>query len=113
MIRRLRKTNGFAIEHIRLNEAVTKAKLGCFIVSFKNSSVDGTQPNISDSRLIYTAIYRKTRLDRPPAALRAHAQDVIRKLGYPQPRVDSADGVVLKYDLTSPPSFSATRQRCF
>jgi len=46
----------------------------------------------------YTAIYRKTRLDQPPAVLRAHARDVIRKLGYTQSPVDSADGVILKQD---------------
>jgi hypothetical protein len=46
----------------------------------------------------YTAIYRMTRLDQPPAALRAHARDVIRKLGYTQPPVDSADGIILKDD---------------
>ena len=44
----------------------------------------------------YVAIYRMTPLDQPPAVLRAHARDVIRKLGYTQPPVDSADGVVLK-----------------
>src|SRR5688500_9266113 len=46
----------------------------------------------------YSAVYRMTPLDQPPAALRAHARDVIRKLGYTQPPVDSADGVVLKQD---------------
>ena len=46
----------------------------------------------------YTAVYRMTPLDQPPAALRAHARGVIRKFGYTQPPVDSADGVVLKQD---------------
>lgn len=46
----------------------------------------------------YVAVYRMTPLDQPPAALRAHARDVIRKLGYTQPPVDSADGVILKDD---------------
>ncbi|HKO43771.1 MAG TPA: serine/threonine-protein kinase [Pyrinomonadaceae bacterium] len=46
----------------------------------------------------YSAIYHMTPLEQPPAALRAHARDVIRKLGYTQPPVDSADGVVLKHD---------------
>ncbi len=46
----------------------------------------------------YTAVYRMTKLEQPPAALRAHARDVIRKLGYIEPPVDSADGVILKVD---------------
>jgi serine/threonine-protein kinase len=46
----------------------------------------------------YTAVYRMTSLDQPPAALRSHAREVIKKLGYTQPPVDSADGVILKQD---------------
>ena len=46
----------------------------------------------------YSATYRMTPLDQPPAALRTGARDMIRKLGYTQPPVDSADGVVLKQD---------------
>ena len=46
----------------------------------------------------YTAIYRATSLDQPPEALRAHARDVIRKLGYTEQPLDSADGIVLKDD---------------
>ena len=46
----------------------------------------------------YTAVYRMTRLDQPPAALRAHARDVIRNFGYTAPPVDSADGIILKAD---------------
>ena len=47
----------------------------------------------------YIAVYRMTPMDQPPAALRIHARDVIRKLGYPQPPVDSADGIILKEDF--------------
>lgn len=46
----------------------------------------------------YTAVYRMTRLDEPPAALRAHARNVIRKMGYTEQPLDTADGVVLKKD---------------
>jgi len=46
----------------------------------------------------YTAVYRMTPLDQPPEVLRAHARDVVRKLGYTEPPLDSADGVVLKED---------------
>ncbi|MGI8732372.1 MAG: protein kinase domain-containing protein [Pyrinomonadaceae bacterium] len=46
----------------------------------------------------YTAIYRMTTLDKSPEVLRAHATDVIKKLGYTDPPVDRADGVVLKQD---------------
>lgn len=46
----------------------------------------------------YTAVYRMTPLDEPPEALRAHARDVIRKLGYTEQPLDSADGVILKED---------------
>ncbi len=46
----------------------------------------------------YTAVYRQTPLDESPEVLRARARDVIRKLGYPEPPLDSADGVILKDD---------------
>ena len=46
----------------------------------------------------YTAVYRMTLLDQSPEVLRAHARDVINKLGYSQQPVDSADGVILKQD---------------
>jgi len=46
----------------------------------------------------YAAVYRMTPLDEPPEALRAHARDVIRKLGYTEQPLDSADGVILKQD---------------
>jgi predicted Ser/Thr protein kinase len=46
----------------------------------------------------YTAVYRMTPLDQPPAVLRAHARDVIKKLGYTEQPLDSADGVILKED---------------
>ena len=46
----------------------------------------------------YTAVYRLTPLDEPPEALRARARDVIKKLGYTEQPLDTADGVVLKED---------------
>ncbi|HKB65997.1 MAG TPA: protein kinase [Pyrinomonadaceae bacterium] len=46
----------------------------------------------------YTAVYRMASLDLPPDALRARARDVIRKMGYAQRPLDSADGIILKYD---------------
>jgi hypothetical protein len=49
----------------------------------------------------YTAVYRMTPLDEPPEALRAHARDVVRKLGYTEQPLDTADGVILKQDYLS------------
>jgi serine/threonine-protein kinase len=46
----------------------------------------------------YTSIYRMTSLDLPPEALRVRARDVIKKMGYPNPPLDSEDGIVLKED---------------
>ena len=46
----------------------------------------------------FTAVYRMTSLDKPPAALRAHARDVVSRLGYPEQPADSADGITLKED---------------
>jgi serine/threonine-protein kinase len=46
----------------------------------------------------YVSIYRQTTLDQPPEVLRAHAREVIRKLGYTEPPLDTVDGVVLKED---------------
>ncbi len=45
-----------------------------------------------------TAVYLMTPLDIPPEALRARARDVVRKMGYPQQPLDSADGIILKED---------------
>src|SRR5712692_8599905 len=49
----------------------------------------------------YTAIYRMTALDQSPEVLGAHARDVIRKLGYTEQPLDTADGVILKQDYLS------------
>ncbi len=46
----------------------------------------------------YSAVYRMTRLDEPPEALRGRARDMIKKLGYTEQPLDSADGVILKED---------------
>src|SRR5258706_476414 len=46
----------------------------------------------------YTAVYRMTALDLPPEALRVRARDVIKKMGYTVPPLDSEDGIVLKDD---------------
>jgi protein kinase-like protein len=49
----------------------------------------------------YTAPFRMTPLDQSPEVLRAHARDVVRKLGYTEPPLDTADGVVLKQEYLS------------
>lgn len=46
----------------------------------------------------YTAVYRMTSLDLPPEALRVRARDVIKTMGYTGQPLDSADGIILKYD---------------
>ncbi len=46
----------------------------------------------------YSAVYRVTPLNQSPEVLRAHARDVISKLGYSEQPLDSADGIVLKAD---------------
>ena len=46
----------------------------------------------------YTAVYRQTTLDEPPEALRARARDVIKRLGYTDAPLDTADGIILKDD---------------
>jgi hypothetical protein len=46
----------------------------------------------------YTAVYRLTPLDEPPEALRARARDMVKQLGYPDPPLDNADGIILKDD---------------
>jgi serine/threonine-protein kinase len=46
----------------------------------------------------YTAIYRMTSLELPPEALRVRARDVIKKMGYTGPVLDSEDGFLLKDD---------------
>ncbi|MBC8031149.1 MAG: serine/threonine protein kinase [Pyrinomonadaceae bacterium] len=45
-----------------------------------------------------TAVYFMTPLDMPPEALRARAREVVKKMGYPQQPLDSADGIILKDD---------------
>jgi hypothetical protein len=42
----------------------------------------------------YSVVYRLTPLNQSPEVLRARAHDVIRKLGYNDPAIDSADGFV-------------------
>jgi serine/threonine-protein kinase len=49
----------------------------------------------------YSAIYRMTPLDLPPDALRARAREVIKNMGYTNPPIDSADGIILKGDYLS------------
>src|SRR5258705_12487187 len=49
----------------------------------------------------YTTIYRNTFLDLPPEVLRARAQEMIKGLGYTNPPLDRADGIVLKGDYLS------------
>jgi len=49
----------------------------------------------------YTAVYRMTPMDQSPEVLRAHARDIINKLGYDQQPVDSAGGVILRGDYLS------------
>lgn len=46
----------------------------------------------------YAFVYRQTPLNESPEVLRARARDLIRKLGYSDPPLDSADGVTLKQD---------------
>ncbi|MGI9066655.1 MAG: serine/threonine-protein kinase [Pyrinomonadaceae bacterium] len=46
----------------------------------------------------YSAVYRMIPLNKSPEVLRAHARDVIKKMGYTEPPLDSADGVILKQD---------------
>jgi hypothetical protein len=46
----------------------------------------------------YTAVYRQTRLDQSPEVLRAHARDIVKRLGYTEQPVDDADGVILKFE---------------
>jgi serine/threonine-protein kinase len=45
-----------------------------------------------------TAVYLMTPLDIPPEALRARARDTVKKMGYAQQSLDSADGIILKGD---------------
>jgi hypothetical protein len=47
----------------------------------------------------YTAIYRMTSLDQSPEVLRAHARGIIKRLGYSEQVMDSADGIGLKEDF--------------
>jgi serine/threonine-protein kinase len=46
----------------------------------------------------YAFVYRLAPLNESPEVLRAQARDLIRKLGYFDPPLDSADGVTLKQD---------------
>src|SRR6185295_4531262 len=46
----------------------------------------------------YTSVYRNTFLDLPPEVLRARAQEMIKGLGYTNPPLDRADGIILKND---------------
>ncbi|MDQ5844895.1 MAG: serine/threonine protein kinase, partial [Acidobacteriota bacterium] len=46
----------------------------------------------------YSAVYRQIPLNQSPEVLRAHARDVVKKMGYTEPPLDSADGVKLKQD---------------
>lgn len=46
----------------------------------------------------YAFVYRLAPLNESPEVLRARARDLIRKLGYSDPPLDSADGVTLKQD---------------
>jgi hypothetical protein len=46
----------------------------------------------------YSVIYRLTPLNQSPEVLRARAHDVIRKLGYHDAPLDTADGFVFKQD---------------
>src|SRR6185312_13881379 len=44
------------------------------------------------------AVYLLTPLEMPPEGLRARARDVVKKMGYSQQALDSADGIILKED---------------
>jgi serine/threonine-protein kinase len=44
----------------------------------------------------YSFIYRLTPLNQSPEVLRARARDVIARLGYTDPPLDSADGIILQ-----------------
>ena len=46
----------------------------------------------------YTAVYRLTSLEQSPEVLRAHSRDIIKRFGYTQPALDSAEGLLLKTD---------------
>ncbi len=46
----------------------------------------------------YAFAYRMASLNESPEVLRARARDLIRKLGYSNPPLDSADGIILKHD---------------
>ena len=44
----------------------------------------------------YTAVFRMAPLDVPPDALRLHARETIKRMGYTEQPIDIADGIVLK-----------------
>lgn len=46
----------------------------------------------------YTALYRLTTVEHSPEVLRARSRDVLKKFGYTQPALDSAEGFVMKAD---------------
>src|SRR5205085_8204274 len=46
----------------------------------------------------YAVVYRLAPLNQSPEVLRARAREVIAKVGVTDPAIDTADGVVLKYD---------------
>jgi serine/threonine-protein kinase len=73
-----------------LKPGVAALLLMAFIVSLALAAWLTTRTN--------TAVYLMTPLDMPPEALRARARDVVKKLGYQQPPLDTADGIVLKDD---------------
>jgi serine/threonine-protein kinase len=45
-----------------------------------------------------TAVYLMTPLEIPPEALRARSREIVKKLGYSQQALDSADGIILRQD---------------
>jgi serine/threonine-protein kinase len=48
----------------------------------------------------YVMVYRLSPPNESPEVLRARARDLIKKLGYADPPLDSADGIVLKEEYT-------------
>jgi len=71
-----------------LNPAVAVGLLALFLVVL----------GISCWATKYAFVYRLSPPNESPEVLRARARDLIRKLGYADPPLDSADGIVLKRD---------------
>src|SRR2546423_5778889 len=46
----------------------------------------------------YAVVYRLAPLNQSPEVLRARSRDIIKKFGYTQPALDSAEGFILKTD---------------